>query len=103
MFESEEGASLIKKTKINKAFMAARGVTDAVGITTAEPYEINVKRAALSVSEQKILLVDSSKFGKAWYAKYADLTEMDIIITDSDIKEEYEKMILDKGIKLIVV
>jgi len=103
MFESEEGASLIKKTQINKAFMAARGVTDTVGITTAEPYEINVKRAALSVSEQKILLVDSSKFGKAWYAKYADLTEMDIIITDGDIKEEHEKMILDKGIKLIVV
>jgi len=103
MFESEEGASLIKKTKINKAFMAARGVTDSVGITTAEPYEINVKKAALSVSEQKILLVDSSKFGKAWYAKYADLIEMDIIITDSDIKEEYKKMILDKGIKLIIV
>ncbi|MCX7038258.1 MAG: DeoR/GlpR family DNA-binding transcription regulator [Spirochaetes bacterium] len=103
MFESEEGASLIKKTKINKAFMAARGVTDTVGITTAEPYEINVKRAALSVSEQKILLVDSSKFGKAWYAKYADLKEMDIIITDSDIKEEHKQMILDNGILLFIV
>lgn len=103
MFESEEGASLLKKTKINKAFMAARGVTDTVGITTAEPYEISIKRAALSVSEQKILLVDSSKFGKAWYAKYADLNEIDIIITDSDIKEEYKQMILDNGIKLFIV
>lgn len=103
MFESEEGASIIKKANINKAFMAARGVTDTVGITTAEPYEINVKKAALSVSEHKILLVDSSKFGKAWYAKYADLTEIDTIITDSDIKEDYRKMILDKGIKLIIV
>jgi DeoR family deoxyribose operon repressor len=53
--------------------------------------------------EHKILLVDSSKFGKAWYAKYADLTEMDTIITDSDIKEEYKKMIVDKGINLIIV
>lgn len=103
MFESEEGASLIKKARINKAFMAARGVTDTIGITTAEPYEINVKKAALSVSEQKILLVDSSKFGKAWYAKYADLDEIDIIITDDEIKEEYKRMILNKGIRLITV
>jgi len=103
MFESEEGASLLRKTRINKAFMAARGVTDTVGITTAEPYEINMKKAAMSVGEKKILLVDSSKFGKAWYAKYADLKEMDIIITDSDIKEEYRTMILDAGITLHVV
>jgi DeoR family deoxyribose operon repressor len=103
MFESEEGALLLKKTKINKAFMAARGVTDTVGITTAEPYEVNMKRAALGVSEQKILLVDSSKFGKAWYAKYADLNEIDTIITDIDIKEEHKKMILDNGITLYIV
>lgn len=103
MFESEEGSSLIKKTKINKAFMAARGVTDTVGITTAEPYEVNIKKAALSVSEQKILLVDSSKFGKAWYAKYADLKDIDIIITDTDIKEEHRRMIEEKGLTLYIV
>ncbi len=103
MFESEEGALLIRKTRINKAFMAARGVTDTVGITTAEPYEINMKKTAMSVSDKKILLVDSSKFGKAWYAKYADLKEIDIIITDSDIKEEYKQMILDNGITLYIV
>jgi DeoR family deoxyribose operon repressor len=103
MFESGEGASLILKTQINKAFMAARGVSDVVGITTAEPYEVNMKKAALSVSKQKILLVDSSKFGKSWYAKYADLNEIDIIITDTDIREEHKQMILDKGITLYIV
>lgn len=103
MFESEEGASLILKTRINKAFMAARGVSDVVGITTAEPYEVNMKKAALSVSKQKILLVDSSKFGKAWYAKYADLKDIDIIITDTDIREEHKQMILDNSITLYTV
>ena len=103
MFESDEGAALIRKTRINKAFMAARGVTDTVGITTAEPYEINMKRAALSVADQKILLVDSSKFGKVWYAKYAALQDIDIIITDSDLKEKYREMILNNGITIYTV
>jgi DeoR family deoxyribose operon repressor len=103
MFESNEGADLIRKTRINKAFMAARGVTDTVGITTAEPYEINMKKTAMSVADTKILLVDSSKFGKAWYAKYAELKEIDIIITDTDIKEEHKQMILNNGITLYIV
>ena len=103
MFESEEGASLILKTQINKAFMTARGVSDVVGITTAETYEVNMKKAALSVSKQKILLVDSTKFGKAWYAKYAELSDIDVIITDTDIQAEHKQMVLDTGITLYTV
>lgn len=104
MFESDEGIQLLKKTQINKAFMGARGVTDVVGVTTAEPYEIGMKKAALAASQQKILLVDSSKFGKAWYAKYADLDEIDVIITDGGIKQEYREMLEKKdNITLYIV
>jgi DeoR family deoxyribose operon repressor len=103
MFESEEGATLIRKTRINKAFMATRGVTADVGVTTAESYEIDMKKAAMSVSEQKILLVDSSKMGKAWYARYARLEEFDIVITDSGIENRYAEMIRDMDIQLHIV
>lgn len=103
MFESEEGASLIKKTKINKAFMATRGLTAEVGITTAESYEIEMKKAAMAASEQKILLVDSSKMGKAWYARYARLEDFDIVITDSDVEARYVKMIEDMGVQIHIV
>jgi len=103
MFLSEEGIAQLRKTKINKAFMAARGVTKDEGVTTAETYEIEVKKAALAASEQKILLVDSSKFGKAWYAKYARLEDFDIVITDSDIEPQFALMVEDMGIKLFIV
>lgn len=103
MFESEEGASLIKKTYINKAFLAARGITKEVGITTAEPYEIEMKKAAISSSEQKILLVDSTKFGKAWYAKYADLSEIDVVITDTDVDKKYIELLKKMDIVLYIV
>ena len=103
MFESDEGASLIKKTYINKAFLAARGLTEEVGVTTAEPYEVKMKKAAINASEQKILLVDSTKFGKAWYAKYADLSDIDIVITDEDVDEKYETLFERTGITLYKV
>lgn len=103
MFESEEGASLIRKTKINKAFMATRGVTAEVGVTTAESYETEMKKAAMAVSEQKILLADSSKMGKAWYARYAQLKDFDIVITDSDVDNRHADMIRELGIELYIV
>lgn len=103
MFESDEGASLIRKTYINKAFLAARGITEEVGITTAEPYEIKMKKAAIEVSKQRILLVDSTKFGKAWYAKYADLSDIDVVITDNGISNKYKELLQDKGITLHIV
>ena len=103
MFESEEGSNLINKTYINKVFFAARGISKEVGITTAEPYEVNIKKAALKAGEKKILLADSSKFGKAGYAKYAELEEIDTIITDSGLSSDYKKMIEDRGIELLIV
>lgn len=102
VFESEEGTQLIAKARINKAFMSARGVSE-YGITTAETYELNMKRAVMKASEQKILLADSSKIGKTWYAQYAQLTEFDVIITDSGIKDEYMKLFDNQKIKVYIV
>jgi len=103
MFESNEGAALIQKTRINKAFMAARGVTAQVGVTTAESYEVEMKQAAMAAAEQKILLADSSKMGKAWYAQYAGLEDFDMIITDTGLTDEYASMIENAGVELCVV
>jgi DeoR family deoxyribose operon repressor len=83
--------------------MATRGLTTEVGVTTAESYEIEMKKAAMAVSEQKILLADSSKMGKAWYARYARLDDFDIVITDSDVEDKYAAMISDLGIELYIV
>ena len=103
MFESEGGADLIKGACINKVFFGARGILEEVGITTAEPHEVNMKKAALQASKVKILLADSSKFGKAWYAKYAEFEDIDVVISDSTLGSEYRKMIEDNGITLYIV
>jgi len=103
MFESVEGAAQLKKAYFNKAFFGAMGVTDNIGVTTVHTYEVLMRRSALASSRQKILLVDSTKLGKAWYAKYADLSEMDIVITDDKVSPEHRKMLENSGVQLIIV
>ncbi len=103
MFESPEGIEIIKKIRANKAFISAAGVSEKLGVTCATVYEKETKRTVIESSDVKILLVDSTKFGKIKISHFADLTDFDIIITDIEISEEFEEIIKKIGIKLYIV
>jgi len=103
MFESPEGINLISRTRADKAFVSAAGVHAELGVTCANPYELETKKAILSSSKTKILLVDSSKFGKTKIAYFADLRDFDMVITDTEIPPEYSTIIKNLDIALITV
>lgn len=103
MFSSPGGLDLIRSTRSDKAFISAAGVHDSLGVTCANAYEIETKKAVMATSKTRILLADSSKFGKTRLAHFADLTDFNLIITDSEIPEEYAQRIQDLDISLIVV
>lgn len=103
VFESQEGIILIGKTRADKAFMAASGVSEQLGVTCINPYELEIKKAILKSAKTKILAVDSTKFGKVKIAYFADLQEFDMVITDDGISEEYRAIIRNLGLELHVV
>ncbi len=103
MFECAEGNDLIKSHRANKLFLSASGVHEKLGITCAHNYEVMTKRAAISSSLTKILVVDSSKFGIIRTAFFASLSEIDVIVTDQGISREWVSIIKNAGIKLYTV
>ncbi len=103
VFESPESSALIHRYRASKAFMSARGVNVRLGITCSNAYESELKKAVLNSSLARILLVDSSKFGKVGAAYYADLDDFNTIITDSGIPPEYRSYIENRGIELVIV
>lgn len=103
MFESTEGLNLIKNHRANKLFLSASGVHEKLGITCAHNYEVLTKRAVIGSSLTKILLVDSSKLGLVHAAYFAQLNEIDVIVTDNNISHEWQTIIEDAGIKLYVI
>lgn len=88
MFESPEAISLIKRTRADKVFVSAAGVHAELGVTTVYPYELETKRAIMKSAKTRILVVDSTKFGKTRSVYFADLKDFDIVITDSGVSEE---------------
>ncbi len=103
MFESSEGINLIKNHRANKVFVSASGIHEKLGITCSHNYEVLTKRAVLSSSLTKILLADSSKFGLIHTSYFAQLSEIDVIVTDGGITKKWESIIADAGIKIYIV
>ena len=100
MFESEEGIAFIRRIRANKAFLSAAGIHRELGITCANTYEVATKQAAISSSSQKILVSDSSKFGRLRSAYFCDLDEIDTIITDHSLPKDWRDELSQRKIEL---
>lgn len=103
MFESAEGVSLIQRIRANKMFVSASGIHKELGITCANNYEVVTKRSGLNSSYVKILLADSSKFGTIKQGYFAQLNDVDVIVTDNDLSNSWKQFIAEQGIKLHLV
>ena len=103
MFESSDVLETIKKAHFNKLFLGAVGVSTTYGISCAENFEVDVRRTLMSVSDQIILLADSSKIDKSWYLQYAPISDIDVLITDNKITAEQKEKIEACGVQVYAV
>jgi DeoR family deoxyribose operon repressor len=102
VFNSDEGIELLKKIRTDKAFISAGGIDIDLGVTCYHDFHVEIKKIMMKSSKKIILVSDSSKFGKVKPSYFADLSEMDALITDDNISEDYRKTIENMGIELII-
>lgn len=90
---AEQSLSLLR---VDKAFMATNGLDFTSGLTTPNILEAATKTKMIAIAKQVILLADHTKFGKVAFAKFADLSSVDICIVDDktskDMLEEMAKL-----------
>jgi DeoR family deoxyribose operon repressor len=102
IFHSAENKSLISKIRADKAFISTGGCDLELGLTTYFYYEAEIKREMISSARQLILVADSTKFGNISVTYFAGLDQIDTIVTDNGIPEEYRQVLTDRGIELII-
>ena len=103
VFESKQNEDYVAGIRANKCFMSAAGIDEKFGVTCMNTYETGLKKAVMESSMEKILLCDSSKFGKVTPAHFAEITDFNMIITDKDLSEEWQEKIKDLDIELVMV
>lgn len=72
----------IAQIKAPKSILGCSGISVQRGLTTIVAQEMRVNALMLEQSEQRIIVVDSSKLGKDSSFRYGDVDQIDTLITD---------------------
>jgi DeoR family fructose operon transcriptional repressor len=73
---------------VDVAFIGTNGFSVARGLTTPDQSEALVKRAMVASARTAIVLSDSSKAGDAHLHRFAELGDIDILITDTYLDDD---------------
>ena len=93
----------LREFSCSKLFIGVDGIDLDFGITTTDMRESDLNRAMMATAQKTIVLADSSKFRRRGFSKIADLDEIDMIITDSNIPDKMAYAIEDRGVELHIV
>lgn len=78
----------IKDLNADRAFLGANGLSVTKGLSTPNLELASLKKEIINISDEVIVLCDSTKFDTTSFAKFAELEEVDLIITDSGVKNK---------------
>jgi len=88
---------------LDKAFFGADAVNLSGGCMTTDERTSTINELVVERAEKSYVLVDSSKFNKTSFIRYASLEEIDTIFTDSGIGKDTLKAYREAGARIEVV
>ncbi|MFF4407470.1 DeoR/GlpR family DNA-binding transcription regulator [Streptomyces sp. NPDC001262] len=69
-------------------FLATNGFSLEGGLTTPDLAEAAVKRAMVAAARRVVLLADSAKAGQQHFARFGELSDVDLLITDTGLSPD---------------
>lgn len=90
----------LRQLHADVAILGTNGMGEA-GFTTPDVEEGSVKTAMVGSSAFRIVLADSSKAGVMTLRTFAQLEDIDLLITDSDLPSRYVSLFERTGIEVI--
>ena len=82
----EDTVEALHLLRADVAFVGTNGLSDGHGLSTPDHDEAAANRAMVAGAHQVVVLVDSSKIGQEHMVRFAELGDVDVIITDSGIE-----------------
>ena len=93
--QAVSGAStlqMLENINIATAFIGVSGYTKDGGFTCGKEDEMQVKRLIMKKAARKVILMDSSKCGKIFPYMFGTMEDVDYIISDGNLPEEFIKL-----------
>ncbi len=84
------------------SFLGAAAIDIERGITSLDRTSASWEKMVIDRGAKNIVLCDSSKLGKFSYAKAGDVTDIDILVTDSGASPDFLKELEKHGVETVV-
>ncbi len=85
------------------AFIASGGYSPKHGVTTGNILEVEVKQTIIRRANKVVLLADSSKCGTVLSINVAQMSAIDMLISDTDLSDEDADAFTQQGVEVIRV
>jgi len=99
----EQAAESFRNYYCDKYFLSADGIDLQSGIMTMNIEEASLAKLNIKNSKKVFVLIDSSKFKQKGIMTIAPLSDIDVIITDSNVSSDMVEKIENLGVEVIVV
>lgn len=96
-----ETIEALEQVRADLAFMGTNGITLEHGLSTPDRTEAAVKRAMIERARRTVVLADSSKIGVERTIKFAELSDVDTLVTDKEISASDRRAIEHAGVEVI--
>lgn len=93
----------LAETCVDVAFLGTNGISAERGLTTPDTGEAGVKRAMAAAARRVVVLADHTKVGRDHLARFADLGDVDVVITDSGVEPDDAARLRAAGPRVLVV
>lgn len=90
----------IKDLNVDKTFLAANAVSIKKGVSTPNIDNARMKSVLVELADEIILIADSSKLGRTTFVRFADISQIDLLITDSGADMDYVEQLRREGLEV---
>lgn len=83
-----EAVAAIKPLVVDTLFISSDGMSAPNGLTTPYREEAALKQAMIKAARRVVALVDHSKLGQDHFVRFADWSEVDVLVTNTEVDDE---------------
>lgn len=88
--------------RVDIAFLGTNGVSVGHGLSTPDPEEAATKQALVAAARRVVALADASKIGEEAMVRFAELDQVDALVTDDAIAEADRKALVSAGLDVVI-
>lgn len=94
---------MLRSLNFDLCFLGADGCDAEQGVSTTDMETASLGRIAVSHSQRRVVLLDSTKFSRGALVTYAPVEDLDLLVTDLELDEEIADRIQARGTRVLRV